>query len=141
MKKKLNNNFQVILINTKQLNKQMSAVTIEMLSQRVEALEKQLKLLSTSNSPPPPAEKKEKKPKKEKKSDSDDEKPKKKRVSGYLLFSSAMRDDVKQELFGDEKPKNSEIMVELGKRWKALSEEEQKVWNEKAKEEASKPED
>ena len=41
-----------------------------------------------------------------------------------------MRDDVKQELFGDEKPKNSEIMVELGKRWKALSEEEQKVWNE-----------
>lgn len=116
----------------------MSAVTIEMLSQRVEALEKQLKLLSTSDSPPPPVEKKEKKPKKEKKSDSDDEKPKKKRVSGYLLFSSAMRDDVKQELFGDEKPKNSEIMVELGKRWKALSEEEQKVWNEKAKEEAVK---
>ena len=141
MKKKLNNNFQVILINTKQLNKQMSAVTIEMLSQRVEALEKQLKLLSTSNSPPPPAEKKEKKPKKEKKSDSDDEKPKKKRVSGYLLFSSAMRDDVKKELFGDEKPKNSEIMVELGKRWKALSDEERTVWNDKAKEEASEPED
>ena len=83
---------------------------------------------SDSDLEAPPKAKKEKKPKKE----VDPNKPKTKRVSGYLLFSAAMRDEVKEELFGDEKPKNSEIMVELGKRWKALTEEEQGVWNEKA---------
>ena len=123
----------------------MATMTLEIVSQRVEALEKFMNLivvkLDLTEEAKAINKKITKKAKKEKKSDDDEDKPKKKRVSGYLLFSSAMRDDVKQELFGDEKPKNSEIMVELGKRWKPLSEEEQKVWNDKAKEEASKPED
>jgi hypothetical protein len=75
-----------------------------------------------------------KKPKKEKKADSDDEKPKKKRVSGYILYSNASRDDVKEALTVDgEKPKNPDIMRELAKNWKALSEEEQDLWKSKAK--------
>ena len=123
----------------------MATMTLEIVSQRVEALEKLMNLivvkLDLTEEAKAINKKITKKAKKEKKSDDDEDKPKKKRVSGYLLFSSAMRDDVKKELFGDEKPKNSEIMVELGKRWKALSDEERTVWNDKAKEEASEPED
>tara|TARA_B100001057_G_scaffold489011_1_gene574463 strand:- start:676 stop:1047 length:372 start_codon:yes stop_codon:yes gene_type:complete len=115
-----------------------------MLSQRVEVLEKQMAALlvdNSTNTEDKPVKKvkkadKDDKPKKTKKADKDD-KPKKKRVSGYLLFSKLTRDEVKQELFGDEKPKNSEIMVELGKRWKALDDEEREEWNRQAKEAAS----
>ena len=119
------------------------SITIEMLSQRVEILEKQIAtLLADTNvkiDDKPKKTKKadnEDKPKKTKKADKED-KPKKKRVSGYLLFSKLTRDEVKQELFGDEKPKNSDIMVELGKRWKALEDEEREEWNRQAKEAAS----
>ena len=117
------------------------SITIEMLSQRVEILEKQMAALLADTSTKS-VDKKAKntksddKPKKTKKADKED-KPKKKRVSGYLLFSKLTRDEVKQELFGDDKPKNSEIMVELGKRWKALEEEEREEWNRQAKEAAS----
>jgi len=108
-------------------------MTIEQLMQRVEILEKQMALL-LANKNVDVSDVKTKKSKKSKKDqDSDEEKPKKKRVSGYLLFSAIHRDEVKQELFGEEKPKNSEIMVELGKRWKALTEEEQEEWKTKAK--------
>ena len=111
------------------------SMTLAQLSQRVEVLEKQMALLLADKKEQPNVKAdKPKKPKKSKKDqDSDDDKPKKKRVSGYLLFSSVHRDEVKQELFGEEKPKNSEIMVELGKRWKALTDEEREEWNVKAK--------
>tara|TARA_B100000886_G_scaffold233704_1_gene163348 strand:+ start:341 stop:670 length:330 start_codon:yes stop_codon:yes gene_type:complete len=80
--------------------------------------------------------KKEKKEKKAKKETSDDEdKPKKKRVSGYILFSNANRDEVKGKLAdGDEKPKNTEVMKELAKMWKELGDDEKEIWNNKAKE-------
>ena len=117
------------------------SITIEMLSQRVEVLEKQMATLLADKSTqiddkPAKKAKADDKPKKTKKADKED-KPKKKRVSGYLLFSKLTRDEVKQELFGDEKPKNSEIMVELGKRWKALEDEEREEWNRQAKEAAT----
>ena len=118
------------------------SITIEMLSQRVEILEKQMATLladtsTKSDDKPAKKTKSDDKPaKKTKKADKED-KPKKKRVSGYLLFSKLTRDEVKQELFGDDKPKNSEIMVELGKRWKALEDEEREEWNRQAKEAAS----
>ena len=114
------------------------AMTIEMLSQRVEILEKQMAtLLQDANVKVDDKKTKaDDKPKKTKKADKED-KPKKKRVSGYLLFSKVTRDEVKQELFGDDKPKNSEIMVELGKRWKALDDDEREEWNRQAKEAAS----
>lgn len=105
------------------------SMTLEIVAARVEVLEKQMAALMTAKTEP---ESKPKKVKKAKATDSDDDKPKKKRVSGYLLFSSATRAEVRAELFGDEKPKNSEIMVELGKRWKALSDEERGEWNAKA---------
>tara|TARA_B100000035_G_C20784670_1_gene458438 strand:+ start:156 stop:533 length:378 start_codon:yes stop_codon:yes gene_type:complete len=118
-------------------------MTIELLLQRVELLEKQISILLADkkfdeekvHDIKPNKEKKQKKEKKSKISnDSDEEsKSKKKRISGYLLYSSAMRYDVKNDLFGDDKPKNSDIMVELGKRWKALTDEEREEWNNKAK--------
>ena len=114
----------------------MSANTVQLLTQRVELLEKQLAaVLAKPDEVKEAKSKKEKKPKKEKKDDSsDDEKPKKKRVSGYILFSNANRDDVKTKLTtGDEKPKNTEVMKELASMWKDLTDEERGEWNTKAK--------
>ena len=104
------------------------SITIETLTAKVEILEKQMALLLSNKTDEPKA----KKAKKTKKDESDDEAPKKKRTSGYLIFSSATREEVRKELFGEDKPKNSEIMVELGKRWKALEEDERGEWNAKA---------
>ena len=112
----------------------MSANTVQLLTQRVELLEKQLAVVLAK-----PDEAKEAKPKKEKKpkkdDSSDDEKPKKKRVSGYILFSNANRDDVKTKLTtGDEKPKNTDVMKGLASMWKDLTDEERGEWNTKAQE-------
>ena len=106
------------------------------LAQRVEVLEKQLALLletKTTEDKQPKKPKKEKKPKKD--DSSDDEKPKKKRVSGYILFSNATRQELRDQLAdGDGKPKNTDIMKELARLWKELSDEEKESWNAKAKE-------
>jgi hypothetical protein len=81
------------------------------------------------------AKKEPKKAKKEVASD-DDDKPKKKRgPSGYILFSNANRDDVKEQLcVGDDKPKNTDIMKQLAHMWGELADDEKAVWNAKAKE-------
>tara|TARA_E500000178_G_C16825236_1_gene663437 strand:- start:543 stop:884 length:342 start_codon:yes stop_codon:yes gene_type:complete len=108
-------------------------MTIEILAQRVETLEKQMAdLLSEKKK----TEKKAKKEKKKSKDTDDDEPKKKKGPSGYLLYSKAMRDEAKDKLAkgSDEKPKSTEIMKELGAMWKALSDDEREGWNEKAKE-------
>ena len=114
-------------------------MTIEMLAERVAVLEKQMASLLAN----PVGEveivdksKASNKPKKEKKDkDSDDDKPKTKRISGYILYSKANRDDVKAELSSEEeKPKNTDIMCKLAENWKALSDEERSEWNAKAKE-------
>ena len=84
--------------------------TVEILAERVSTLEKQLAaLLKSTDSPDSPKEKakKDKKEKKEKKEKSDSD---------------------------EEKPKNTEIMCELAKRWKAIDDDEREVWNTKAKE-------
>ncbi len=109
------------------------SMTIEILAQRVETLEKQMAdLLSEKKK----TEKKAKKEKKKSKDTDDDEPKKKKGPSGYLLYSKAMRDEAKDKLAkgSDEKPKSTEIMKELGAMWKALSDDEREGWNEKAKE-------
>tara|TARA_B100001093_G_scaffold459805_1_gene473209 strand:- start:2724 stop:3065 length:342 start_codon:yes stop_codon:yes gene_type:complete len=108
-------------------------MTIEILAQRVETLEKQMAdLLSEKKK----TEKKAKKEKKKSKDTDDDEPKKKKGPSGYLLYSKAMRDEAKEKLAkgSDEKPKSTEIMKELGAMWKALSDDEREGWNDKAKE-------
>ncbi len=109
------------------------SMTLELVAQRVEVLEKQMADLLADK------KKSEKKAKKEKKSkDTDDDEPskKKKGPSGYLLYSKAMRDEAKEKLAkdSDEKPKSTEVMKELGTMWKALSDDEREAWNEKAKE-------
>ena len=98
---------------------------MELLSQRVEVLEKQLQVLMAEKSA-------DEKPNKQKKQKKDDEKPNKKRVSGWILFQKAMREDVKESLqdeAGDAKVKSTEVMTELAKRWKALEEDERQEWN------------
>ena len=108
------------------------SITIEMLAQRVEVLEKQLTALTAGNVKDAKTKKKEAKKAKDA---SDDEAPKKKRTSGYIVFSNAHRDDVKGKIAeGDEKPKNTEVMKELARLWKALTDEERGEWNVKAKE-------
>ena len=118
------------------------SMTLEIVAQRVAALESQMSELSSKMeelvkvvSKKEKKEKKEKKAKKDAVSSDDEDKPKKKRVSGYIVFSNANRDDVKEKLAeGDEKPKNTEVMKELAKMWKELGDDEKEVWNAKAKE-------
>jgi len=74
-----------------------------------------------------------KKQEKEKKNDNSN----KKRVSGYIFFQKAMRADVVatlKEALEEEgaKIKQSDVMSELGKMWKALDDDEREEWNEKA---------
>ena len=107
-------------------------MTLENVAQRVETLEKQMALLLAKNASDE-VPKKEKK--KAKKSDSDDDKPKVKRVSGYILYSNAHRDQVKEELSdGETKAKNTDIMRKLASMWKEQSDEEKEQWNLTAKE-------
>ena len=108
------------------------AQRVEILGERVATLEKQMAQLLSKSDPEPKKEKKEKKSKKE--TSDDEDKPKKKRVSGYILFSNANRDDVKEKLAeGDVKPKNTDVMKELAKMWKELGDDEKEIWNNKAK--------
>ena len=118
------------------------SMTLELVAQRVEILEKQMAALmadkTTEPTVPTKKSKKEKKEKKSTKSDSDDDQPKKKRVSGYILFGKAERDNVKAELEAaadsDTKVKSTEVMKRLGELWKELPEATRDEWNAKAKE-------
>ena len=114
------------------------SITIEVLAERVAVLEKQLALL-LSEKAVDVSESKDTKDtkaaKKTKKGKEDDGQPKKKRTSGYILYSNAHRDEVKDSLTeGDEKPKNTDIMKKLAENWKLLSDEDRDKWNAKAKE-------
>ena len=108
------------------------SITIEALLKRVELLEAQIQPLPTDETTAKKT-KKEKKVKKESAS-SDDEKPK--RVSGYILFSKALRDEATETIRSgtepDAKIKSTEVMKELGRMWKALSDEDKFPWNEQA---------
>jgi hypothetical protein len=108
------------------------SMTLEIVAARIEALELQItKLLEQQTD----AKSVKKAKKTIKKDESDDDKSKKKRTSGYIIFSNATRDDVKTQITqGDEKPKNTDVMKELARQWKALSDEERAQWNEKAQE-------
>ena len=117
------------------------AQRVEILGERVATLEKQMAQLLSKSDPEPKKEKKEKKSKKE--TSDDEDKPKKKRVSGYILFQKAMREDVVHRLkdaldeslaFRTLLVKQSDVMSELGKMWKALDDDEREEWNNKAAE-------
>ena len=129
--------------------------TIEMLTMRVENLEKHLALLLKEGNSEVVKTKKEPKTKKSKddtsdeevevkkskkeaksKTDSSDEEVKKKRgTTGYIVFSKSVRDEVIAKLtVGDEKPKNTEIMKQQAAMWAQVSVEEKAQWNAKATE-------
>ena len=110
------------------------SMTLEIVANRIAELEKQMSAvmakLEEATTEKPKKAKKEKSPKKEK--PEKEEKPKKKRgMTGYLLFSKEKRPVVKEEL-GDVKP--TDVVTEVAKRWKALTDEERATWNERAKE-------
>ena len=71
---------------------------------------------------------------KAKEKEEDDDKPKKKRTSGYILYSNANRDEVRERLADDaeEKPKNTDIVKELARLWNKLDGDEKAIWNKKA---------
>ena len=101
-------------------------MTVEMANKRVEELEKQMSEVMERLGMTMKASKKEDKP----------EKAKKKRgMTGYLLYAKETRPTVKDELIanGNENPKPTEVITEVAKRWKAMNEEEQGKWNERAK--------
>ena len=109
-------------------------MTLELLAQRVEILEKQMAALMADNTTPT---KKSKKHKNSTKSDTDDDTPKKKRLSGYILFGKAERDNVKAQLeaaaLPDTKVKSTEVMKRLGQLWKLLDDDTRNHWNANAK--------
>ena len=117
------------------------SMTLELVAQRVEILEKQMAALmadkTTEPTVPTKKSKKDKKEKKSPKSDSDDDQPKKKRVSGYILFGKAERDNVKTQLeataLPDTKVKSTEVMKRLGELWKDLPDATRDHWSTLAK--------
>jgi len=108
----------------------MTTITDTILIQRLENLEKKFAALVSTDT-----KKKQSKKLSKDLSDYTNDKPKPKRVSGYILFSKANRDEVKEELAKlPDPPKNTHIMIELAKSWKALTDDERGDWNTKAKE-------
>jgi len=76
--------------------------------------------------------KEEKKKEKKEKKEVDPNKPKK--TSGYLLYSADVREQVKAKLIedgGEGKPKD--VVQAMAAKWKAHTDEEKGVWNDKAK--------
>ena len=117
----------------------MAATNVQMLTERVELLEKQLAAITNNDN----TNSNTKNTKTSKKSSSKKDSPKKERVkttTGYIVYSNSFRDEVKQHLTSlltdDEvkKPKNTDIMKELARMWKELNDDEKIVWNNKAKE-------
>lgn len=108
------------------------SMTLDLAYQRIAELEKQMTAvlvkLEENKEAKPKKAKKEKSPKKEK---ADGEPKKKRGMTGYLLFSKENRAAVKEEL-GEVKP--TEVVTEVAKRWKALTDEERTAWNVRAKE-------
>ena len=112
------------------------SMTLELAVERIVELERQmadvLKRLDVKPAKETKAAKKS--PKKEK----PDGEPKKKRgLTGYLLFAREKRAEVKAEL-GDVKP--TEVITEVAKRWKAMTDDERVTWNTRAKAEGDEVE-
>lgn len=86
--------------------------------ERIDQLEKQVELL-TETIP--------------KKNVSETTEPKKKRITGFILYSNAHRDQVKDSLTNDiDKPRKSCVLKKLSQMWQLLSQDERNEWNAKA---------
>ena len=109
-------------------------MTLELVAQRVALLETQMALLMEKvgvDAPAQPA----KKGKKAKVAKEDGEPKKKRAPTGYLMYASEMRPEVKAALIedGNETPKPTEVITEVAKRWKAMDDAGRDEWNAKAK--------
>ena len=84
-----------------------------------------------------PKKETKKKSKKDEASSSTDAPVRKKNTNGYMLFGKMKRPEIKAEMETEleegEKLKPQAVVTEIAKQWKALSEEEQAEWSEKAK--------
>ena len=102
--------------------------SVEILTQRVELLEKQLSAITNNDNTDTKNTKTSKK-----------DSPKKERVkstTGYIQYSNAHRDQVKEYLASQssERPKNTDVMKELARMWKQLDDDTKNDWTTKAKE-------
>ena len=118
---------------------QMS-MTLELAVERIVELERQMAdVLKRLDEPAVKPAKETKAAKKSPKKEKPDGEPKKKRgLTGYLLFAREKRAEVKAEL-GDVKP--TEVITEVAKRWKAMTDDERVTWNTRAKAEGEVSED
>lgn len=106
------------------------------LESRVEMLEKKLAAANITTPPAPePNKKGAKKEKKEKPEKDGDGPPKKSKTSGYILFGKANRPQIVQKMTDDNdgtKPTNPEVMTEIARLWRELSDEDKKPYLEQA---------
>ena len=114
-------------------------MTLEIVAARIQQLETQMERaieLLEGKETKPKAAKKPKAEKAEKPKAEKTEKPKRRGMTGYLKYASVNRPVVKAEMMegGAENPKPTEVVTEVARRWKALSEEEREEWNARAKE-------
>ena len=118
---------------------QMS-MTLELAVERIVELERQMAdVLKRLDEPAVKPAKETKAAKKSPKKEKPDGEPKKKRgLTGYLLFAREKRAEVKADL-GDVKP--TEVITEVAKRWKAMTDDERVTWNTRAKAEGEVSED
>ena len=118
---------------------QMS-MTLELAVERIVELERQMAdVLKRLDEPAVKPAKETKAAKKSPKKEKPDGEPKKKRgLTGYLLFAREKRAEVKADL-GDVKP--TEVITEVAKRWKAMTDDERVTWNTRAKEEGEVSDD
>lgn len=103
---------------------------------RVAELEAQVKtLIAKIGVDMPPKKKPSGKKEKAGEAGEAEEPKKKKSPSGYLLYANDTRASVKQNLIdsGTENPKPTDVIKEVAKLWRDLSQEDKTVWNEKAK--------
>ena len=114
----------------------MAATNVKMLTERVELLEKQLAAITKNDDS---NNTKTSKKGSSKKDSPKKDAPKKERVkstTGYIQYSNAHRDQVKEYLASQssERPKNTDIMKELARMWKQLDDDTKNDWTTKAKE-------
>jgi hypothetical protein len=110
-------------------------MTLELAIERIVELERQMAdVMKRLDAPAAKPLKESKAAKKSPKKEKPEGEPKKRRgLTGYLLFARENRSEVKEQL-GDVKP--TEVITEVAKRWKALTDDERATWNTRAKEES-----
>ena len=110
------------------------SMTLEMAVERIVELERQMAdVLKRLDAPATKPVKESKSAKKSPKKEKPEGGPKKQRqLTGYLLFAREKRPEIKAQL-GDVKP--TEVITEVAKQWKALTDDERATWNTRAKEE------